>query len=99
MTPKEELRQIKLAQVRQKREAIARARRLADEFFSLDDRKRALQFADEMEVQADEMERTLAEEDGPPVTQAQTQTQMQQQQQGPPANDDEDQGNDSGGKR
>lgn len=90
MTPKDELRQIKLKQIAQKREAVARARRLAEQFFSLEDRKRALQFADEMEAQADEMERALAAEDGAPVAQSQTQTQMQQQQQGPPANDDDE---------
>jgi hypothetical protein len=84
MTPKEELRQIKLAQIGQKREAVARARRLATQFFSIEDRNRALQFAEELDAQAEELERALADE---PPGQA-TQIQAQVQQQGPPANDD-----------
>ena len=85
MTPKDELRQVKLAQIAQKREAAARARRLATQFFSPEDRDRALEFADEVEAQADELERRLAEE--PTRQVAQTQEQMQQQ--GPAANDDD----------
>ena len=85
MTLKEELRHIKLAQIRQKREAVARARRLATQFFSFDDRNRALRFAEEMEVRAEELERALAEQ-LPQVVQIQAQV----QQQGPAANDDKD---------
>jgi len=64
----------KRAQVRTKREAAAQARRLATAFSQDDDRKRLLDFAADLDRQADELERQVA------ATSSQTQVQMQQQQ-------------------
>jgi hypothetical protein len=60
MTPQDELRQIKAEQIRAKREAAMRARRLAVSFWSEIDRNNALKFAEELEAQADELARFLA---------------------------------------
>jgi hypothetical protein len=57
MADPDELTQIRLQQIRTKREAAARARRLADQFWSNDDRECALRFAEELEAQADELAR------------------------------------------
>lgn len=84
MTPADELRQLKAEQVRMKREAAARARRLAVSFWSPEDRDRALRFAEELDAQADELEREQTVR--PQATQMQMQVQ-QQVQQGPPSND------------
>jgi hypothetical protein len=62
MTPQDELRQIKAEQIKTKREAAARARRLAVTFWSETDRSNALQLAEELEAQADELARFLAAE-------------------------------------
>jgi hypothetical protein len=71
-------------QIKAKREAAARARRLALQLTSEDDRTRALGFADELDAEADALERTTAPvASGPRVTQIQMQVQ-----QGPPAQDD-----------
>lgn len=86
MTAEEELRQIKADQIRMKREAAARARRLAITFWSTEDRDRALKFAEELEAQADE----LAREALPPARPQTTQVQMQVQQQGPPVKDEDE---------
>jgi hypothetical protein len=69
-------------QIAAKREAAARARRLSGEFAAAEDRARMLAFADELDAQADALERTSLA-----VPQV-TQTQMQMQQ-GPPAKDDD----------
>ena len=63
MTPSDQLRQIKAEHIKAKREAAARARRLAAEFWSPVDRDNALKFAEELEAQADELSRWLAAED------------------------------------
>jgi hypothetical protein len=60
MTFDGELHRIKTGQIRTKREAAARARRLAQGFWSIEDRRRALQYAEELEAQADELARGLA---------------------------------------
>lgn len=60
MTPQDELRQIKAEQIRMKREAAVRARRLAVTFWSETDRSNALQLAEELEAQANELARFLA---------------------------------------
>ena len=52
MTPTDELRRIKTEQIRTKREAAVRARRLAIAFWSDSDRNNALKLADELEAQA-----------------------------------------------
>lgn len=62
MTPADELRQIKNDQVRMERDSAARTRRLAITFWSADDRDRALKLAGELDAQADELARALAEE-------------------------------------
>jgi hypothetical protein len=54
----DELGRIIGQQVKAKREAAARARRLAGQFGTVEDRDRALRFADEMDAQADELEQT-----------------------------------------
>lgn len=59
MTLDGELRQIKADQIRMKREAAARARRLSQGFWSTEDRERALKYAEELEAQADELGRSL----------------------------------------
>lgn len=82
MTPADELRQMKAEQIRTKREGAVRARRLAVSFGSPEDRDRALRFAEELDAQADELERDRA----PPARPQTTQIQMQVQQ-GPPSND------------
>jgi hypothetical protein len=61
MAQHDELTEIKLHQIKAKREAAARARRLADQFWGDDDRDRALRFAEEMEAQADELSRELTD--------------------------------------
>jgi alkanesulfonate monooxygenase SsuD/methylene tetrahydromethanopterin reductase-like flavin-dependent oxidoreductase (luciferase family) len=82
MTPADELRQIKAEQIRMKREAATRARRLAVSFWSPEDRDRALRFAQELEAQADGLAREAAVPGRPQTTQMQMQVQ-----QGPPSND------------
>jgi hypothetical protein len=69
-------------QIAAKREAAARARRLSGELAATQDRARLLAFADELDAQADALERASR-----PVPQV-TQTQMQMQQ-GPPAKDND----------
>ncbi|MBS0527669.1 MAG: hypothetical protein JSS04_28865 [Proteobacteria bacterium] len=64
MTFDGELRQIKEDQIRMKRDAAARARRLANGFWSPEDRDRALKYAEELEARAEELARGLAI-DGP----------------------------------
>ena len=59
MTLNGELRQIQADQIRMKREAAARARRLAQGFWSEEDRDRALKYAEELEAQAEELTRGL----------------------------------------
>jgi hypothetical protein len=87
MTPRDELQHIKLAQIQQKREAAARARRIADQFLSAADRDRALRFAEELDAQAEELQRRMAvEETDSQVTQTQVQVQ-----QGPPAKREDEQ--------
>jgi hypothetical protein len=56
MADNDELAQIIAQQIRTKREAAARARRLAGQFGTAEDRANALRFADEMDAQADELE-------------------------------------------
>lgn len=74
-------------EIKAKREAAARARRLLHEFTSAQDRARVLKFVAELEEQADALERLTQ---SPPAIMPQvTQVQMQAQQ-GPPANDDPD---------
>ena len=63
-----------------KREAAARARRLALQLTSEADRMRALAFAAELDAEADAMERAIVPSAAPRVTQIQMQVQ-----QGPPA--------------
>jgi hypothetical protein len=60
-----ELRQIKADQIRMKREAAARARRLAQGVWSREDRARALKYAVELEARAEELARALAAEGTP----------------------------------
>jgi hypothetical protein len=60
-----ELHRIKTGQIRVKREAAARARRLAIGFRSTEDRDRALQYAEELDVQAEELARGLAADKTP----------------------------------
>jgi hypothetical protein len=55
MTANDELRQMTATQIKMKREAAARARRLAAGFWSFDDRQRALSFAEKMDAQANEL--------------------------------------------
>ena len=71
-------------EIKAKRDAAARARRLMYELAQPDDRARLLKFIDELEAQADALERRLS----PPPPQV-TQIQMQVQQ-GPPASDEPD---------
>ncbi len=70
-------------QIATKREAAARARRMALHFTAADDRERALRFAAELEAEADALERQHS-----PAPPSVTQMQMQVQQ-GPPAGDNE----------
>jgi alkanesulfonate monooxygenase SsuD/methylene tetrahydromethanopterin reductase-like flavin-dependent oxidoreductase (luciferase family) len=88
MTAKEELRRIKADQIKTKRDGAERARRLGRQFWSAEDRDRALRLAEELDAQADELERAFSNESaaGPIAAQTPkvTQTQMQVQQ-GPPA--------------
>ena len=56
MANDDELGQIIARQIKAKRESAARARRLAGQFGTAEDRDRALHFADEMDAQADELE-------------------------------------------
>jgi hypothetical protein len=70
-------------QIKAKREAAARARRLALQLTSEPDRTRALEFAAELEAEADALAKTLAkapERAVPPAGARMTQTQMQVQQ-------------------
>jgi hypothetical protein len=78
-------------QINAKREAAARARRLALQLASEPDRARAMEFAAELDAEADAMERAIP----PPAPQV-TQIQMQVQQ-APPLKDDGDK-KDEGGK-
>ena len=87
MTPTEKFRKLKLDQIQRKLEGAQRARRLALEFSSNEDRERALEFAKELEAQAGQLERELAEAPIPKVDQVQVQLQ-----QGPPLKDNEEQG-------
>lgn len=90
MTAKEELRRIKAEQIKTKRDGAERTRRLSRQFWSAEDRDRALRLAEELDAQADELERAFTDDVTAPPTTAQpskvTQTQMQVQQ-GPPAED------------
>ena len=72
-------------EIKAKREAAARARRLLHEFVRADDRARVLKFVDELEAQARALEQRLSSQAPAPVTQVQMQVQ-----QGPPANDESD---------
>ncbi len=54
-----ELHQIQTDHIRMKREAAARARRLADGFWSSEDRDRAVKYAEELEARAEELGRAL----------------------------------------
>ena len=90
MTAKEDLRRIKAEQIRSKRDGAERARRLSWQFWSAEDRDRTLRFAEELDVQAEELERAFNEEftAAPEVSQTRKVTQTQVQvQQGPPAED------------
>jgi hypothetical protein len=78
-------------QIKAKREAAAQARRLAVQLTSEPDRTRALEFAAELDAEADALEQATA----PPVPRV-TQIQMQVQQ-GPPTQD-QDSKKDDGGK-
>jgi len=70
-------------QVRAKREAAARARRLAAHFSSDEDRAQALAFADDLDREANALE-----SETPPAAVGPVRTQIQMQvQQGPPAKD------------
>ena len=73
-------------EIKAKREAAARARRLLAEFMRADDRARVLKFVADLEAQADALERKLAAASPPPNGRPVTQVQMQVQQ-GPPATD------------
>jgi hypothetical protein len=77
-------------QIKAKREAAARARRLAQQLTSEPDRTRALEFADELDAEADALAEGLAkapERAVPPAAQV-TQIQMQVQQ-APPLKDED----------
>jgi hypothetical protein len=84
----DELRRLQAEQIRMKREAAQRARRLAAQFSSAEDRDRAQAFAEEVDAQADELERAFSDDTGlqPAPQVVQTQVQVQQ---GPPLNDDD----------
>ena len=71
-------------EIKAKRDAAARARRLAWELSSPDDRERVLRLGAELEAQADALQREL---DGLLAAPRVTQMQMQVQQ-GPATNDD-----------
>jgi len=73
-------------QIKAKREAAQRARRLLREFNNEQDRERVLRFAADLEAQAEALEQALRAAPPPPQV---TQVQMQMQQ-GPPAKDDPD---------
>ena len=85
MSAEEEFRQLQRHQIRMKLEGAARARRLAMAITSDTDRRNVITFAEELEAQAEELERALAL---PPPQTVQSQVQVQQ---GPPA-EDEDEG-------
>ena len=72
MTAKEELRQIKADQIKTKRDGAERARRLGRQFWSAEDRDRALRLAEELDAQADELERAFSNESAAGPTAAQT---------------------------
>ena len=59
MVERGELRQVITHQIDMKRVAAARARRLANELSNDEDRARALRFADELDAQAEELQRAL----------------------------------------
>jgi len=61
-----------------KREAAARARRLAGELQSAEDRERALQFADELEAEAAALEHVEREREAVQVPPTITRRQVQQ---------------------
>jgi hypothetical protein len=73
-------------EIKAKREAAERARRLIWQFTTQADRERIARFAADLEAQADALERAMTAQ--PPAPQV-TQVQMQMQQ-GPPAKDDPD---------
>lgn len=83
----DELRRLKVEQIRMKREAADRARRLAAQFWSAEDRDRALAFAEEVDAQADELERAFSDDGEPQPAPKVVQVQVQVQQ-GPLLNDD-----------
>ena len=64
--------------IRAKRDAAARARRMARELAEPDDRQRLLAIADELDAEADALERAPPDPPPPQVTQAQVQVQNQQ---------------------
>lgn len=66
MADRDELRQVIAHQIDMKRVAAARARRLGKELLNDEDRARALGFADELDAQADELQRAL-EDRSPPL--------------------------------
>ena len=90
MTAKEELRRIKAEQIKAKRDGAERARRLGRQFWSAEDRDRAQRLAEELDAQADELERAFSNKSAATPASAQTpkvtQTQVQVQQ-APPAED------------
>jgi alkanesulfonate monooxygenase SsuD/methylene tetrahydromethanopterin reductase-like flavin-dependent oxidoreductase (luciferase family) len=73
-------------QIKAKREAAARARRLAAHMTAAQDRERALAFARDLDAEADALERGLALKSPPGANVTQMQMQVQQ---GPPAKKDE----------
>jgi hypothetical protein len=75
-----------IKQIKAKREAAAKARRLSAQLTAAEDRHRVLAFAAELEAQADALRRGLSASAAPPAV-----TQMQMQvQQGPPQKDEEE---------
>ena len=72
-------------QIKAKREAAAKARRLSTQLVTEADRNRLLAFAADLDAQADALERALAVPPAPQVTQMQ----MQVQQGSPDKDEDE----------
>lgn len=66
-------------QIKAKHDAAEKARRLANYLSTDDDKARLRSFADELEADADALERTVARPGTPSDAVAQTQVQMQQQ--------------------
>jgi hypothetical protein len=76
-----------LGPIQAKREAAAKARRLALAVSRAKDQQRILTYADQLEKEADQLEREIAaKQTSPPVTQMQTQV---QQQSGAPSSQDD----------